>query len=610
VKILGDGRTPAMRKRFDQLAVALLLIIGLFLWVVVLQHEKRRSLLIVLPIALAGAAIPDSRRFILKTAETLDRSAASRRAVWAVGVAVAVGFYLLIQVAEHRDDIFPKFHDEHSYMIQAQMLAHGRLWMAAYPPEIQPFFENFHLIVDRVYSSIYFPGTALLMVPAAWLGWPSWTTPLVESSIAAGFLFLIFEELFGGTRALVAMFLLVSLYYFRRTALMALSESPQMLATAIIWWAWFKWRKFPQWKWAAIIGACAGLAAICRPMDAICVALPVGVAMLWQIRRTPREIFALLAVLAGAAAPFLILQIVQNIGVTGSWKVFPSDYYVARNYPAPMLGFHPYDPAKLPVVTMPAKLEALHEFVLPAYQVHRIENVPGEWLPLPGNHGVPDRLRQLLRASMPKPWLAILLPVALVALWEIRRAVIVAALGLFILGYAAYVFFLDHYMFAVFPMFLCMILMSWESIEKAFSAKRGGLFAFILLTLCGVAAASLPEIDRTSVPMSAFFETKAANDTLAAAVQPPALVLFRDEANAYNFADEPTYNDDVPFPDDARTIRAHDLGETRNRLLFDYYAKIQPKRRVYIFDRSHLVDPLTGPLGTVAELAAQPASRN
>jgi hypothetical protein len=598
-----------MRKRFEQFAVVALLLVGLFLWLVVLQGEKRRSAMIVIPIAVAAAAIPDSRRFILKTAESLDRAARRNRGIWAVGVATAVGLYLLIQVAEHRDDIFPKFHDEHSYMIQAQMLASGRLWMPAYPAEIQPFFDNFHIIVDRVYSSIYFPGTALLMVPVAWLGLPDWVTPLVESAVAAGFLFLILEELFGGTRALTGTLLLVSLYYFRRTALMALSESPQMLATTVIWWAWFHYRKSPELKWAAVIGACAGLAAICRPLDAICVALPVGLAMLWQTRQTPGQIFALLGVLAAAAAPFLILQIVQNIGVTGSWKTFPSDYYVARNYPAPMLGFYKIDPSKIPDVTTPAKLVALRDFVLPAYREHRLANLPGEWIPLPGNHGVPDRLRQLLRCSLPKVSLALLLPVALLSIWEIRRAVIVAALGLFILGYAAYVFFLDHYMFAVLPMFLCMILMGWESVERAFFAKRGGLFVFILLNLCGLAAAALPEFDRGSVPMSAFFETKAANDALAAAVKPPALVLFLDAPNDYNFADEPTYNDDVPFPDDAPIIRAHDLGDDRNKILFAYYSKFQSRRRVYIFDRRHLVDPLTGPIGTVAELAAQPASR-
>jgi dolichyl-phosphate-mannose-protein mannosyltransferase len=598
-----------MRKRPIQFAAALLLILGLCLWLVVLQGARRRAAEVVIPVALLAALVPDSRRFVQSVADGLDRRAHRRRGLWAAGVAVAVGLYLMIQVAQHSEQIFPRFHDEHSYLIQAQMLARGRLWMPAYPPEIQPFFDNFHILISPVYSSIYFPGTALLLVPAAWLGLANWVTPLVESAVAAGFLFLIFEELFGGTRALVAMLMLVSLYYFRRTALMALSESPMMLAETVIWWAWFHWRKLRDWKWAAVIGAAAGYAGITRPMDALCVAVPVGIAMFWQIRRQPRKIFAQAGILGVAAAPFIILQIIQNVGVTGSWKTFPSDYYVARNYPAPMLGFYRYDPAKIPTQSLLAKEAALLQFELPAYAQHRPSDVPGQWLPLPSNRGVPDRTSHLLLATLPKPLMAILLPAALLSMWEVRRAVIVAALALFVLGYACYVFFLDHYMFAVMPMVFCMILMGWESVERAFAGGRSGIFVFACLSLCGLAAAALPEIDTRPVPMGTFFETKIANDTIAAAVRAPALVLFRYESNECNFSDEPAYNDDVPFPDDAPIVRAHDLGDERNRILFAYYAKFQPRRRVYIFDRGYLLDPLRGPLGTVAELAAKPAPK-
>ena len=54
---------------------------------------------------------------------------------------------------------------------------------------------------------------------------------------------------------------------------------------------------------------------------------------------------------------------------------------------------------------------------------------------------------------------------------------------------------------------------------------------------------------------------------------------------ANSWSDEPVYNTDVAWPDDATVIRAHDLGE-RNRELIGYYARVSPGRWVYLYDKS------------------------
>ena len=48
---------------------------------------------------------------------------------------------------------------------------------------------------------------------------------------------------------------------------------------------------------------------------------------------------------------------------------------------------------------------------------------------------------------------------------------------------------------------------------------------------------------------------------------------------------EPVYNTDVAWPDDAPIIRVQDLGPERNRELAEYYARTQPERSFYRFDR-------------------------
>ena len=83
----------------------------------------------------------------------------------------------------------------------------------------------------------------------------------------------------------------------------------------------------------------------------------------------------------------------------------------------------------------------------------------------------------------------------------------------------------------------------------------------------------------------------------------PALVLFRWHPQT-NVHAELVYNPDVPFPDMARAIRAHDLGPTRNPTLFRYYATLQPDRTVYRYDRA--TDTLA-PLGNVKDLASSPS---
>jgi hypothetical protein len=84
----------------------------------------------------------------------------------------------------------------------------------------------------------------------------------------------------------------------------------------------------------------------------------------------------------------------------------------------------------------------------------------------------------------------------------------------------------------------------------------------------------------------------------------PAVVLFTYRPGG-NYFEEPVYNTDVIWPDDAPIIRAHDLGP-RNREIFAYYARTQPDRTFYRFDLALAhqgKEPLTR-LGTARELAA------
>jgi len=76
--------------------------------------------------------------------------------------------------------------------------------------------------------------------------------------------------------------------------------------------------------------------------------------------------------------------------------------------------------------------------------------------------------------------------------------------------------------------------------------------------------------------------------------------LFKFDPS-WNVTYEPVYNWQVVWPDDARVVRAHDLGAQRDLELYRYYAQREPARRVYRYD---LKDRSLVFLGTAGELAA------
>jgi dolichyl-phosphate-mannose-protein mannosyltransferase len=583
---------------------------GVELWLVALhgdwgRHYQPRNLLFALVIS---AIWPLSKR-IGRGIDRLDRALAPHHGKIGGFLFVAAAGYLLHARWMMVEKPYLAFHDEHSYMIQSRMLAEGRLWLPPFPPEIRPFFDNFHILNDPVYASIYFPGTALLNVPAIWIGAPFWFMPWLAASGAAAILFLIAADLFGATLGFVGFLTLLGLNLWRYVAFMLLSEMPLLLANMTVIYAWLRWRQKRDWRWALLIGAAAGYGGITRPLDALCVAVPVGIAMLLELRPWRGAIlFRTAAAIVLAAMPFLALQVVQNIGITGHATMFPSDLYVARNYPAPMLGFYHIDPNWKPTETSPPKQQALHGWIIPAYRGHTLSSVIPDWIPLPINQWRPGRLYQTLRVVMPNSMLVALLPVGFMGMIGIRRKVIATSLVLFVMGYAAYVFYLDHYVIAIAPTCVILMLMGIDALQRAWPPLRPAVLTFFVLGVGSVAIGALPDFDKWTGQPYLFYETLTANRLMARLPNSPAVVLFRFDGLKDSFHDEPAYNDSTAWPDDAMIVRVHDLGPSEDWKIYDYYAKRQPDRKFYVYDRAAArtsLRALTGPLGTAAQLAAE-----
>ena len=349
------------------------------------------------------------------------------------------------------------------------------------------------------------------------------------------------------------------------------------------------------------------LALVTRPLDALAYTVPVGWAMLADLLRagfrthaeseatsfeSPRVAVVVLrniALLVLAAAPFLTLQAIQNHGMTGKWHRTPEAEFAAENFPAPMVGFHRIDWTRAPKPKLAEDRELLENSAWPGYRAHQLRNLLPNWWN--------ERLPRTLLTTLPNPLLATLIPVGLLGMGTARRRrVIAATAGMFCLLYSFSVWYQAHYMMVILPGVLLLTVLGIEELKLLWPSQS----VTFVLVVAALSIGAMPQTD--AINWSPWMDLVRIENTLATLPPDPAVVLFRYHPNnpAINIAHhQPVYNTDTSWPDDARIIRAHDLG-AQNARLFQYYARTQPGRVIYLYDRDG--DTLTR-LGTAAELA-------
>ncbi len=552
--------------------------------------------LFVVTVAAIAAMPPTAAQIARLLSFIREPSVLGRRCLTVLAAVVTSGFLSQAASAGHRQ-LWPYVHDEFSYMVQAHQFASGHLWMPAHP--LAPFFDSFQLFPVPVYASAYFPGTALLYVPGIWLHLPAWVTSIAIAGAIGGLLYRIATELVDGIAGWLAVLLLWADRVFRSLSTMTLAQVPLLLFGMLAIWSWLKWSRHRRRRWAIGIGIFSGLAAVTRPVDALCFIVPIGIAMAIELfcrdtgLRPVREtsdftgnatskissrphgpevrVTVGLWVIAGMM-PLLVFQLVLNRGITGHLFETPFRLYADRDYPGTAYGFHAIDAMAKPASDLPQKLSLYREYV-PLIQRHRpwpalLETLRFR-LPLTLTQGTPA----------PFPLLLPLLPVALLGLTR-PRGIVLASLPIFLLLYFGYVFFFSHYTMTAAPAVILAILVGADQFSITLARKRRFFQVFWTLLIAGLAIAAFPQWDGSTNDDQ--FDAPLIADVNRQLPAAPALVLFTYDP-ARNTNEEPVFNADVACPDDAPVIRAHDLGP-RNLELFRYYAQRQPDRMVYRYD--------------------------
>ncbi|HSI36751.1 MAG TPA: glycosyltransferase family 39 protein [Tepidisphaeraceae bacterium] len=607
---------PALSPSARLFAACVLLALGLQWWAGLTGAyvgDRRQKILIAGAVVLTAVlvAVRPARRALIAVCESLRCPRPWARRATAVVLVFAAGAYLY-QTARWADrPLVPLIHDENSYAVQARMLAEGRLWLPR--ADFYDSFETFHVFTDPVYASKYCAGASIFFAAAYRLGLEPWMASLALASLSVGLIYLIFTRLIDGVAGLLAALALPGLIMFRRVSVEVLSQAPILFLLLLAFWAFLKWRQDRALGWMIVISVAIGWGAITRPVEAVSMAVPLAVAVLLSFRGLPRgrAIFTL-AVGLLCLVPFASLQLIQNKGVTGHLTGLPWVVYAQKFDPYDRVGATAPPTDARPQTHLAQKQKFVATFTAQQYKAKAGVSMSRRLLD--------KRLIPTLNLSLPHLLLIALVPLGFLGLAtkpsdahgapRCVRLLPIAFLAIFLLLYTQYTFYIAHYAVPAMPAVLLLMLAGWDALARALPAPLGaGARAASALLIAGLTLSAYPQIAGTP---RAEEEWEFAGEFVAIDRQVnraigagPALVLFKyhDDANEHV---EPVYNTATARPEAGRVVRAHDLGDAGNRALLVHFAKTDPARKVYRYDRDPAVEsaPITY-LGTAGELAAR-----
>jgi hypothetical protein len=273
----------------------------------------------------------------------------------------------------------------------------------------------------------------------------------------------------------------------------------------------------------------------------------------------------------------------------------PYKYYQDTYYPHMGFGPRVYDPAVRPQTNILQKQLMYDEWLIPFVLKHQPDNWIQTWLT--------SRVPESFITCVPAGVLLVLVPVGLLGLTDRRRCVMAAVLPGYFFIYALLTVFISQYCCLAIGGITLLIMLGARRVESAFPLN-GITRVFVP---CGIVVATifaLPEVTYWIIDDRGHDMTVIEKDReLPKLIETPAVVMYKF-SKGQSVHEEPVYNVDVAWPDDAPIVRVHDLGEARNPELYNYFAKHQPDRVIYRIDRA---DPTLTPirLGTARELAGR-----
>jgi hypothetical protein len=251
---------------------------------------------------IAGADQPDPFEAVVES------SRGPRRPLLAAAI-IAAFLVLSLAVARFGLQTFAVSGDEHSYRLQAEIFARGKLAMP--PPPHPRIFEVDHVLLEPQLRSKYPPGWPALLAIGTWFGKPWVVNPLLTALTLAA-LFGAARRLYGDSAALVATALLAFSPFLIFQAASYHSHPSLLFALAVGFYCLVRGLPRGRLGWAVGLGLATGLAFLIRPMDG----LLFGAALLIYLRTSPAFVLTAGAAGTGMAA---LLPLYQKAQFGSAW---------------------------------------------------------------------------------------------------------------------------------------------------------------------------------------------------------------------------------------------------------------------------------------------------
>lgn len=245
----------------------------------------------------------------------------------------------------------PAYHDEYSYLFQAETLLAGRTSFPSHS-EAPELFDQVHVLNEGKMASRYFPGTGLWLAPFLAWGHPYWGYWLA-GAVTTFFFFWAARELGGNGVGLLGGLIIAFSPGMAIFSNLLLAHHPTLVGLSLFLWAYLRMQRTSSFGDALLAGLGLSFAMLCRPMTAAGFALPFGIWQAVQLARwclqkikktetesSARQIWLPVAGLALPLACGLICLFLYNQSITGSgWKM-PYQLYTDIYTPRHVYGFN------------------------------------------------------------------------------------------------------------------------------------------------------------------------------------------------------------------------------------------------------------------------------
>lgn len=253
------------------------------------------------------------------------------------------------------NELPPAFHDEYSYLFQAQTFADGRISYRSHPSAAR-IFDQMHVLNEGYFASRYLPGTSFWLTPFLILG-----NPLIGQCLAtvliAVLVFLIGRELSCNGVGLLAGLMTALSPGILLFGNLILAHQPTLVGLGLFIYSFLRLQRQladadtrRTTRWALLSGAGLTFAMLCRPMTAAGVGLPFGIWLLCcLVRQTSFRRLDSLKIFGGFAFPLMIgfvIVAIYNANTTGDPLKSAYQLYTDLFTPRHAFGFNNVEKAK------------------------------------------------------------------------------------------------------------------------------------------------------------------------------------------------------------------------------------------------------------------------